>query len=437
LLKKKYHEDPKYGQDSATRMEVVKNISLYSEFVKQNNWKDAFKPWLFVFDNAPKASKNTYIKGAKIIKGLLTKAKGEKRTNLIDTLMLVYDRRIDNYGQKGMVYAYKANDLNGYLGDEASAKVMEWLEFHCKDRKKLAESAVITIYMQAVVREFREGNISGDKVIDAFTLSVETLDAVKKYEETKLAAGGKKAAKAKAELERNATSLTNVEALFSESGAATPEALVRIFSPQYEENKDNIDWLRKVTKLLNRADTTEADLFAKASERQYTLEPNAESAHNLARLFLKRKEFDKSEKYYAEATSLQEDAVTKAAYFYEWGTLALAQEKYSTVREHAMKALELNPKDGKPYIIIGKAYAATKGIGKEAVEAHSVYWVAVDVFAKAKSVDPEVAEEAQGLINTYSKYFPNQEEWFMAVGTGKGDSYTVGGWINKATKVRF
>ena len=67
----------------------------------------------------------------------------------------------------------------------------------------------------------------------------------------------------------------------------------------------------------------------------------------------------------------------------------MANKDYVKVRDLSRKALKFNAKDGRPYLMIGKAYAQTKSVGegKEAVEKGSVYWVAVDQFAKAKRVD--------------------------------------------------
>ena len=64
----KIHENPKFGPDSAARMECAKNLSLYREYVKQKNYVDAYNPWFKVFYACPKASKNIYIDGVKIIK---------------------------------------------------------------------------------------------------------------------------------------------------------------------------------------------------------------------------------------------------------------------------------------------------------------------------------------------------------------------------------
>jgi tetratricopeptide (TPR) repeat protein len=434
------YQNPKYGVDSASRMKCAMNISLYSEFYKQKNYKDAVKPWRTVFSDAPKASKNTYKRGATIYKNLIIKEKNHTRKEeMIDTLMLIYDRRIEYFGDKGLVLSYKGVDLYTFRKDTEKQQVYDILTEAITLEGKKSKSAVITVYMQVVVALYKEGKIDGEKVINGYTFCMETLDKTTEYNKALVAKGGKYKKRGEKELKKIETSSENVEALFSESGAANCEALVKIFGAKCQENKDNIEWLKKVNKLLKNTDCTDSDLFAKSAERQYALEPSADAAHNLARLFLKREEYAKAEKYYEEATKLQEDKIKKSLYYYEWSQLAFAMKNYPKVRTLSNKAISNNPDDGKPYLTIGKAYAASQKmkIGKETVEHSTVYWVAVDAFKKAKMVDPSLKEEADNLIATYSKYFPKYEEWFMAIGTKEGDSYTVGGWINVTTKVRF
>jgi len=435
------HLDPKFGSDSASRIECAMNISLYSEFCKQQNYVDAVKPWRKVFNACPEASRNTFIRGAAIYKDLIAREKNAvKKETLIDTLMLVYDKRIQYYpADKGTVLSYKGTDLYSYRKETAQKEVYEILGQALQLEGKESKGGVVSIYMQAAVALYKANQLEGEKIIEAYTFSIETLDLATNYNNELIAKGGKYEESGKKELEAIKTSNDNVEALFSESGAATCDALVAIFSAKYDANAQNLEWLAKVNKILNKSECTKQDLYAKTAEQQYKLDPSAESAHNLARLFLKKEQYDKAGSYYDEATKLESDAKLKASYYYEWSQLALATDDYSLVRNLSNKVIENSPEDGKPYIIIGKAYAASKklDIGKEEIEHSAVYWAAVDCFLKAKKVDASLTAEVDELVATYSKYFPKYEEWFMAIGTKEGDSYTVGGWINVTTKVRF
>ena len=436
---KKYLSDPKYGPDSAAREECAMRMSLYNEFYKQKNYKDAVNDWRKVYQNCPAASKNTFIRGATIYKNLINAEKNAAaKSKLIDTLMQIYDQRIVYFKQEGAVLAIKGVDLYSYRGKDASGEVYEMLKKSCELEKGETSAGVITVMMQTAVDQYKAEEIDGAEVISAYELAMSTLDAAIANNKSIAASGdAKKVPAAQKELENLDVDLKNVEALFSESGAATCDALVAIFGAKYDANKDDVEWLKKVTKLLDKAECNSSDLFAKSSEALYALEPSAVAARNLARLFLAKQDLAKAAGYYQNACDLQEDNVAKSQYYYEWSQVVFAQKGFQRVRELANLALKANPANGKAYLAIGKAYAAdAQNIGQEQVEHNATYWAAVDKFMKAKQVDPSCEAEANDLINTYKKHFPNKEEAFM-FGIQEGSSVTVGGWINEKTTARF
>ncbi len=436
---KKYLSDPKYGPDSAAREECAMRMSLYNEFYKQKNYKDAVNDWRKVYQNCPAASKNTFIRGATIYKNLINAEKNAAaKSKLIDTLMQIYDQRIVYFKQEGAVLAIKGVDLYSYRGKDASGEVYEMLKKSCELEKGETSAGVITVMMQTAVDQYKAEEIDGAEVISAYELAMSTLDAAIANNKSIAASGdAKKVPAAQKELENLDVDLKNVEALFSESGAATCDALVAIFGAKYDANKDDVEWLKKVTKLLDKTDCNSDPLFAKASEALYALEPSAVAARNLARLFLAKQDLAKAAGYYQNACDLQEDNVSKSQYYYEWSQVVFAQKGFQRVRELANLALKANPANGKAYLAIGKAYAAdAQNIGQEQVEHNATYWAAVDKFMKAKQVDPSCEAEANDLINTYKKHFPNKEEAFM-FGIQEGSSVTVGGWINEKTTARF
>ncbi|MCI5055583.1 MAG: hypothetical protein MRY83_05700, partial [Flavobacteriales bacterium] len=57
-----------YGETAEDSVNCVKNYSLYIEFYKQKNYKDAFEPWQNTMKYCPKLSKSLYINGSKIYK---------------------------------------------------------------------------------------------------------------------------------------------------------------------------------------------------------------------------------------------------------------------------------------------------------------------------------------------------------------------------------
>ena len=418
---------PKYGNDSTT---CVRNLSLYKEFVNQKNYVDALSAWRYCFNNCPKSTKNLYIDGAKIM-GYFIKKASDKETKLkyLDTLMAVYDQRIQYYGKKGFVEGRKGVDILRYNKEDV-AGAYKLLRSSVEQMGKSTEDAVSTTFMQSSSFLYKAGELTKEQVLEDFTM---VFDAVEKRIEYYNAKGKTKKV-TKAEKAKN-----SIEAFFMESGAADCEVLIPFFEPLFNKTPGDIELLKKITKFLDQGDCTDSDLFLLSAKQLYKLEPSAESAYFIAKLEIKNENFEESAKFYNEAISLQTDDVEKSKYYYELGLITYSQlGQHSKARQHAYKAIELDKTSGKPYILIGNIYAAAaKSCGENAFEVSAVYWAAVDKFKKAKAVDASLVMDADKLISTYSKHFPGSEDAFMFGYGEEGAEYTVGCWINEKTKVRF
>ena len=107
-------ETLKYGPDKDL---CEQNLSIYIEFYKQKNYKDAYEPWAYLFNNAPKRTKNIYLHGPKIIKDLIKNLDDQSRlTTLVDSLIMVYDQRNVYYpGKEAYVTGMKGADMYKYM----------------------------------------------------------------------------------------------------------------------------------------------------------------------------------------------------------------------------------------------------------------------------------------------------------------------------------
>ena len=138
-----------------------------------------------------------------------------------------------------------------------------------------------------------------------------------------------------------------------------------------------------------------------------------------------------------EAIDKSEDPAARSEYNLRLAQLYLAKKDFPGVKTICQAVLKDAPNSGQAYILIGRAYAfGSTDFPGEDFEKHAVFWAAVDKFIKAKQVDPNVAEEANKLIEQYSVYFPTKDEAFFRSITA-GQSYKVGGWINETTAARF
>lgn len=404
----------KYGEDSIT---CLGNLSTMSEFVKIKVYEYAYAPWQYCFKNCPAASKNIYIQGKKIVDYKIEKAENEDVKQLyVDTLMLLYDKRIEYFGQKGKVLGKKGIDLLKYRRDEVEQAYKLLKESTELEKTKVDEAVAVTFVTTSSIL-FKKGTIEADEMISNYLLAMNNITPQRPSPNKEKAIEG-------------------IEKAFSESGAADCDALIKIFTPKYEENKQDAETLGKITDLLKDAGCQESDLFAKAAESLFSIEPSAKAGANLATVFFTRGEMDKANEYFLKAIEIETDNDQKAKYYYQLAAIAVKQKKYPDVKKYCNEAITYKPDYGAAYILLGNTYAASSGsCGSSNFEKAAVYLVAVDKFAKAKSVDVTVTEEANNLISKFSKYFPNNEDAFFE-GYTDGKSYTVKCWINETTNVR-
>ncbi len=127
-----------------------------------------------------------------------------------------------------------------------------------------------------------------------------------------------------------------------------------------------------------------------------------------------------------------------ANYYFYMASIEFRQlNRYSAAREDARMAAKYKPGWGQPYMLIGDMYASTSNsCGNDAFDAALAVLAAIDKYAYAKSIDGDVAGEANSKIGRYSAYYPSKEEAFMRKYT-EGSSMTVPCWIGETVRLRL
>ena len=417
-----------HGEDS---LRCLENLSLYYEYYKQKNYAEAFPKWEIAFNECPASNKNLYSHGERIVEGLYKKEKdAAKKAEYYDLLMKVYDQRAKYFGSDrkyptAYIMGKKAITMLRYNRNnpEVIKEAQPLLEDGFKQLGAKTQPPALLTYMANSVAMYKMDALSGEKLVEVYTNVTTTL-------------GKQKDATKEANKPKLQEVINQVEGLFAQSGAANCETLAEIFGPQLAEHTTDLDWLKRVNRLLVKGDCDESELFYQSSEYLHNIEPSASSAFGLSHMYMKTGDTDKAVEFLNEAITLEEDPTSKAKYHNTLGLIYMSKKQYSQTRAEARKAIALRGDWGAPYILIGKAYAAgATSYGSKEFEKKTVYWAAVDQFVKAKSVDAEAVAEANENIALYSQYFPNTEEIFFQ-GLKVGDSYKVEGWIGVTTTVR-
>lgn len=425
-IKEYMGDKTQYGADS---LECIKNIALLQQTLKSNNWNAAYNHWNILFHYYPRASKTTYSKGTDVVEYKYGKEKDPAlKDKWVDTLMMVYDQRIKFFGNskkypKGYILGRKAVDLLKYR-QTAYEQAYSMFEESVKLQGVESEEAVLLTFMQATDGMYRAEKIDASVVVDNYSKISDLLA---------------KKAKAEPKNPKIKQAVDGVDIIFSNSPASTCEVLIPAYQEKFNANKTDIELLKKIAIMLDKKECTESKLYFDVAIALDKLEPSPISKYGIANGYIKDKQYDKASEYLNEAIKLETEDTLKAKYYFKLAQVTNEMGQKSQARTYALKAASLKSNYGAPYILIATMYASSgcnQLTSPEGELSNVGYWAAVDKLAKARSVDPSVAEAASSLISRYTGGFPNAEKAFM-IGVTKGKTVTVGCWINETTTARF
>lgn len=408
--------------------ECMVNLSLFHESVKNKQYEEAYGFWLPVYQSRPDMNKAIYTDGAEILDYRHQQTTDENvRKALRDSILQLHDDRIKYFDDAKYPDAYvlglKAMDYLKYFPeDELALPAYGWLKESVTALGAKAQITVLRKFVEVSYNLYKSNQDQyGDQFLADYQLASATLDQI-------AATGGKNA-------EHATSQKAYVDRLYAASGAADCGQMDQMYASVVAESANDIDKLGSIMKLYRRLGCTESDVYFAAAEHAHKLQPSAESAAGCAQMCIKKGDLEGAVAYYKQALTLVTNNDDKADYLYRLANVYVSLKNYQQGVSHAQQALELNAEDGRCYLLMGICYASAK-IYDDPILARSVFWVACDMFEKAKQVDASCTSDANKLIATYRQYFPSKEDVFFHRDLNEGSTFRVGGWIGRNTVCR-
>jgi len=424
--------DGKYGEDS---IGCITNLSLYREYYKQwesSRYKstainDAIKSWRKAYNGCPKSSQKMYLDGVKMMEHFFNNSEGETRGAYMDTIEMIYLQRLEYFptrngkSQKGDIYGRLGTAIMQKMPERAD-KAYKYLKESVALEQDDASISSMVYYFRATIRKVKNGEADETLVVDTYDELSTLIEAnLERSEGTPKETHWKNAQ-------------SNIEKTFEPY--ATCEALTGIYQKKFDATPEDIDLLKKITKILKKKKCTSSELFFAATKKLYELEPTPKAAMLMGKMLIEEENYTEAANYMEEAVSMIDDEKEKADILSDLGKIYYKLNQFVKARSYARQAISLNPKDGMSYILIGDMYAASAGdCGDNDLTKKVAYWAAVDKYYQAKKADPELTELVNKRVATYNKYFPTTETIFF-YDLKEGDSYQVECWINEKTTVR-
>ena len=408
--------------------ECMVNLSLFHESVKNKQFEEAYGFWLPVYQSRPDMNKAIYTDGAEILGYRYQQATDENvRKALRDSILQLHDDRIKYFDEAKYPDAYvlglKAMDYLTYFPeDELAIPAYGWLK---ESVTALGANAQITVLRKFVEVSYNIYKSNPDQYASQFLADYQL--ASTSLEQIAVA-GGKNANHAE-------SAKAYVDRLYAASGAADCGQMDQMYASVVAESASDLDKLGSIMKLYRRLGCTESDVYFAAAENAHKLQPTAESAAGCAQMCIKKGDLSGAVEYYKQALSMVTADEDKADYLYRLANVYVSLKNYQQGVTYAQQALDIDAEDGRCYLLMGICYASAK-VYDDPILARSVFWVACDMFRKAKTVDTSCTSDANKLIATYSQYFPSKEDVFFHKELNEGAPFRVGGWIGKTTTCR-
>ncbi|PID90314.1 MAG: hypothetical protein CSA97_03520 [Bacteroidetes bacterium] len=415
-------ENPKYGPDRATRTECLKNTSLYQTFYKQKSFADAAGPWQKVYKLCPQSSKNIYIRGAKMMKARLAEnIEPEERKALADSLVRMYKQRMTYYHQRGKVLTFMGEELYEYdpeRREEAYGYLKEALELQ---KNKMAPDAMLAM-MKMGKEMYGAKKLASNDVMDLYSSLSAVFDA---QIEAKPEKADKLHEKKKA-----------LDQLFASAGVADCKYVEELYGPKLKAAPGDVKLAGTIVSRMKSLKCTDSELYLQAALVVFNATPTVGLGLEIANIYAAQQENEKASKMYTMAISREEDPVKKASLMVSYAEFVGTNDgDLPKARAIIREANKLDPNMGKGYFLLGRLYGTQKGCGVSKIERASVYWIAVDMFMRAKAKDTNLTKECDKMIAYYQQMFPTREEIFYA-DLELGKAFQVPCWIKSKTKIR-
>ena len=411
---------------------------IFRNSLRLGDYDHAYEYWKKAFHTAPGANGKVryhFDDGIRIFKHFYDNEQdAQKKLRWLDSIDYVYDKRLECFGETAHVAGRRAFDYYYSFGEHRSIDTIYSLFRASADiDRKETEYFVINPFSRILLDLFIDG------VID-------TLEA-KHYANILIDAIDYGYANCKGDICSAWETVKEYAPFILESF----EPIRDFYPADYYRKKymslytknitscDSVDLIiRKLMWGGHNLDEPEfADLVEEKRTRCYVPPPEPGPLTRAFNLYDQGK-YREAIDVFSEYIDKTDDIERKARY-----TLLISQiyyvdfKNFPMSRTWALRAANLRPGWGEPYIMIGKLYASSGplcGAGR-GWNSQIVTWPAIDKFEQARNVDPAAASEANKLIRQYEQYMPDREEIHQRL-LKEGDEFRVGCWINETTRIR-
>ncbi|MCX2679946.1 tetratricopeptide repeat protein [Galbibacter sp. EGI 63066] len=434
-----------YGQ--AQNPECPQNLSIFAEHAKVKNYDSAYEPWKMVYDNCPTLHYAIYHYGEKILKDKIEKDPANKE-KYIKTLTELYKSAPQNFPKRytvvGSLIDAALLKYNYKLG--TNEEIYGLLDKAYKtNRDDFKNPKALYLYFSTLVDMNAAGKKDLQEVFDTYDdvtgkieeENQELAETIVKYlpkeEKGTITSKEKKILAAARQNGANYEKISG--SIDGKLGKlADCDNLIPLYNKNFDAHQNDANWLKSAAGRMDSKGCTGDPLFVKLVEALDKIEPSANSKYYLGSLYEEQGNSTKALEFYKQSIDLESDNVKKAKKLINIASKASRRGQKSTARKYAQQALDVNPANGTPYLILANLYAnSANDCGSTTFEKRAMYWKAEQTARRAGQVDPSLKSKAAQSAASYKAKAPSKQDIFSSGMAGKTIKFNC--WVGGSVKV--
>lgn len=409
-----------WPEDPNMKTQAMEKQAYYKLLIAQSKFEEAMDPLNWLYENNPDLNASIYIQGVECLKEMLkTAADKERKSSLQDSLLWMFDKRIENFDNDASTMDRKAYEAFKMHYRTPSKYPMLYDVYSKAYEMNGPEISTFNLnpYM-LLAKQYhlsKPDKMSAETVLDIHTQISDIIEIKRK--------NGENASKLDKEQAKTDAWLSSIP------GILTCEFIGEKLVPKFRANPTDLNTAKKIFKYSVEAKCTGESYFLEASEPVFKEQPSFVLASAIGNKYLAKGEVNKGLQYHTEALKLASTSEEKySAYMGQ----AVANSKLgnkSRARAMAYEALSAKPGSKEAYNLIGNLYFTSfddcKG-EKSQVQDRAIFIAAYDMYKKAGNSAQMAASKEQ---------FPSIENIFSE-GKEEGDQITIGCWVNTTVNLQ-
>lgn len=402
-----------FPEDPTLLKQTKLNMAMYTDAMSAKEYELARKPHQWLLENVPELGKSIYIHGAEIFNELLKTSSDTSRKEVhFDSLMLIYDLRMEHCNEKSEIMARKAYDAYRHTINDSDRLEdnLQLFDDAWEEAGGDLPSYVLLPYMNTVrMNKKVKNNLDPEEVMERYTRITGVLDS---------------------QNEQNPEIRKSVDEMFYDVMGDVDCNFVREnLGPKLRQDTKNVKIAKLIFSLMLKGKCTDDPLWLEAGEVVGDNDPDFNLYKTLALKAQASGDTEKALGLFDKALEYAQDSSEKAEVYYRRGQMLVEQGNLIEVREQFRKAITANPSMKDAYGAIGNLYFNSYeqcSQGESQVQDRAVFLAAYTMYMKAGNTIMAAKAKEQ---------FPSKEDIFVE-NLSVGDAIEVGCWINERVTIQ-